>query len=239
MGQITKSYFQWEQSMKKKIFLLIIFVLIIALIKVFELDTVFTFENLKAQKDVLSEYVTSNYTLAVVLFVLLYIVAVAFLIPIATVLTLTGGFLFGSIWGVLFVNIGATVGAVFAFLFARYIVGKKVQAKYEKQLAKFNKELETNKYQYLFSLRFLPIFPFFLVNFLCGVTKLDLKSFVITTSLGIIPGSFVYTYAGSSLASIESLGDIFTKEILFAFILLGTLTLIPVVVKKFNERRRK
>lgn len=225
--------------MKKKILLIIIFVLIIALIKVFELDTVFTFENLKAQKDVLSEYVTSNYTLAVVLFVLLYIVAVAFLIPIATVLTLTGGFLFGSIWGVLFVNIGATVGAVFAFLFARYIVGKKVQAKYEKQLAKFNKELETNKYQYLFSLRFLPIFPFFLVNFLCGVTKLDLKSFVITTSLGIIPGSFVYTYAGSSLASIESLGDIFTKEILFAFILLGTLTLIPVVVKKFNERRRK
>ena len=119
-----------------------------------------------------------------------------------------------------------------------YILGKKIQEKYEKQLEKFNSERESNKYQYLFSLRFLPIFPFFLVNFLCGVTKLDLKSFIITTSLGIIPGSFVYTYAGSSLANIESLGDIFTKEILYAFILLGTLTLVPVVIKKFKKMKK-
>ena len=224
--------------MNKKIILLILFILIIALIKIFELDSLFTFENLKAQKDVLSDFVNENYILTVVLFVLVYIVSVAFMIPIATVLTLGGGVLFGSVFGTLFVNLGATLGAILAFLFARYIIGKKVQSKYDKQLEKFNKELETNKYQYLFSLRFLPIFPFFLVNFLCGVTKLDLKSFIITTSLGIIPGSFVYTYAGSSLANIESLGDIFTKEILFAFILLGTLTLVPVVIKKFKKMKK-
>ncbi len=223
--------------MNKKIIFVCIFILIIALIKFFELDSFFTFENLKAQKDILTEFVTRNYILTVVLFVLVYIGAVAFMLPIATVLTLSGGFLFGSIFGTIFVNIGATIGAVIAFLFARYILGKKVQDKYEKQLKKFNSELETNKYQYLFSLRFLPIFPFFLVNFLCGVTKLDLKAFVITTSLGIIPGSFVYTYAGSQLSSIESLGDIFSKEILFAFILLGTLTLIPVLFKKIKRSR--
>ena len=225
--------------MKKKVTLLLIFVLIILLVKFFDLDSYFTFENLKAQKDILSDFVTQNYVLTIVLFVLLYIVSVAFMIPIATVLTLAGGFLFGSIFGTIFVNIGATIGAIFAFLFSRYIIGKKVQSKYEKQLEKFNKELESNKYQYLFSLRFLPIFPFFLVNFLCGVTKLDLKAFFITTSLGIIPGSFVYTFAGSQLATIESISDIFTKEILFAFILLGTLTLIPVVVKKIKNNRKK
>jgi len=224
--------------MKKKIVLVLVFVSIIALIKFYELDAYVSFENLKAQKDVLNTYVNENYILTLVLFALLYLVAVAFMLPIATVLTLAGGVLFGAVAGALIVNIGATLGAVCAFIFSRYIIGKKIQGVYGNQLEKFNTELESNKYQYLFSLRFLPIFPFFLVNFLCGVTKLDLKAFVITTSLGIIPGSFVYTYAGSQLANIDSLGDIFTKEMLFAFVLLGTLSLLPVIVKKIKAYRK-
>jgi len=225
--------------MKKKIILVLVFISIIALIKIYDLDAYFTFDNLKAQKDVLNAYVNENYVLTLILFALLYLVAVAFMLPIATVLTLAGGVLFGAVAGALIVNVGATLGAVCAFMFSRYIVGKKIQGTYESQLEKFNTELESNKYQYLFSLRFLPIFPFFLVNFLCGVTKLDLKAFIITTSLGIIPGSFVYTYAGSQLANIDSLGDIFTKEMLFAFILLGTLSLLPVIVKKIKNYRKK
>lgn len=222
--------------MKKKIILFTIFIALIALIKYFDLDTYFSFENLKSQKEVLSTYVTENYILTIFIFVFLYIVSVAFLIPIATVLTLAGGFLFGSIEGTVFVNIGATVGAALAFLFARYIIGAKLQEKYSTQLEKFNKEVTDNKYQYLFSLRFLPIFPFFLVNFLAGLTKVDFKTFVITTSLGIIPGSFVFTYAGSQLSSINALSDIFSKEILSAFLLLGFLTLIPVILKKFKKK---
>ncbi len=223
--------------MNKKLIILAIFIAIVILSKIYELDTYFSFENLKVQKDTLTEYVNANYILAVAIFITVYIISVAFLLPIATILTLGGGFVFGSVFGIVFVNIGATIGAVLAFLFARYILGEKVQEKYKKQLEKFNKELEANKYQYLFTLRFMPIFPFFLVNFLCGVTKLDLKAFFITTSLGIIPGSFVYIYAGSQLASINSLGDIFTKEILFAFILLGLLTLMPVIIKKLKKQK--
>jgi len=222
--------------MKKKIIIVVIFILIIATIKFFNLDTYFTFENLKAQKEVLSNFVSENYIYSILLFISLYIVSVAFMIPIATILTLSGGFLFGSFFGVIYVNIGATLGAILAFLFARYIIGDKVQAKYKKQLSKFNKELEANKYQYLFSLRFLPIFPFFLVNFLCGVTKLDLKTFIITTALGILPGSFVYTYAGNGLSHINSVKDIFSRNILYAFILLGVITLIPVVIKKLKKQ---
>jgi len=222
--------------MKNKIILFTIFIVLIALIKYFDLDTYFTFENLKSQKEILSSYVNENYFLTIFIFVLLYIISVAFLIPIATVLTLAGGFLFGSIEGTLFVNIGATIGAGFAFLFARYIIGAKLQEKYSSQLEKFNKELTENKYQYLFSLRFLPIFPFFLVNFLAGLTKVDFKTFIITTSLGIIPGSFVYTYAGSQLSSINAISDIFSKEILSAFLLLGFLTLLPIIIKKFKKK---
>jgi len=223
--------------MKKKILLLSIFVGLVVLIKYFDLDTYFSFENLKNQKELLSSYVNENYILTIFIFVFLYIISVAFLIPIATVLTLAGGFLFGSIEGTIFVNIGATVGAGLAFLFARYVIGEKLQEKYATQLEKFNKEVTDNKYQYLFSLRFLPIFPFFLVNFLAGLTKVDFKTFMITTSLGIIPGSFVFTYAGSQLSSINALSDIFSTEILSAFLLLGFLTLIPVIVKKFKKKK--
>jgi uncharacterized membrane protein YdjX (TVP38/TMEM64 family) len=223
--------------MSKKILLLVLFIVLIGAIKFFDLDGIFTFENLKAQQESLSSFVEANYMLSVVIFVAIYIISVAFLVPIATVLTLGGGFVFGAVLGVVFVNIGATLGAVCAFLFARYIIGHKVQEKYASKLETFNKELEENKYQYLFSLRFLPIFPFFLVNFLCGVTHVDLKTFFITTSLGIIPGSFVYTYAGSQLATVESLNDIFSMPILIAFVLLALFMLVPVVYKKYKQKK--
>ena len=222
----------------KKIVLILVFVLIIILIKFFDLDTLFTFENLKNQQENLSLFVEQNYLLTVLGFILLYTVSVAFLIPIATVLTLSGGFLFGSILGVLFVNIGATLGAIAAFLLARYLIGKKVQEKYSQKLETFNKELDENKYQYLFSLRLIPIFPFFLVNFFCGVTNVDLRTFIITTSLGIIPGSFVYTFAGSKLAQINSINDIFTTDILIALVLLGLLSLMPVIIKKLKKLKK-
>lgn len=218
--------------------LIVLFILAIVIIKWFELDQYFTFENLKQQQAYLTQFVQNNYTFTVLGFILIYVLSVAFLIPIATVLTLAGGFLFGSIVGVIFVNLGATLGAVAAFLLARYIIGEKIQEKYADKLQKFNKELEENKYQYLFTLRLLPLFPFFLVNFFCGVTKVDIKAFIITTSLGIIPGSFVYTYAGSQLAQISALEDIFSKEILFALILLAALVLLPVIVKKIKARTK-
>jgi len=225
--------------MKNKIILVFIFLFVIVLIKYFDLDSLFTFENLKAQRDVLTDFVSKNYTLSVFIFIFTYVISVSFMIPIALILTIAGGFLFGAVFGTLFVNVGATIGAALVFLFVRYIIGKKVQLKYEQQLEKFNAELENSKYQYLFSLRFLPIFPFFFVNFLCGVTKVDLKAFIISTSLGIIPGSFVYTYAGRQLSNINSLGDIFSKDILLAFILLGLLTLLPVFIKKIKNIRNK
>jgi len=221
----------------KKLIIGIAFIIAIVLAKVFELDSIFSFENLKNSQENLSVFVENNYILTAVIFIGIYIISVAILIPIATILTLAGGFLFGSIIGVVFVNIGATIGAVLAFLFARYIIGNKIQEQYKDQLQKFNKELEENKYQYLFSLRFLPIFPFFLVNSFCGVTNVDMKTFFITTSLGIIPGSFVYTFAGSKLADINSINDIFTTDILLAFVLLGLLSLFPIVVKKYKSRR--
>ena len=219
----------------KKLWLLALFILVILIIKWLELDAWLTFENLKVQQESLSLYVQAHYILSVILFMILYILCIAFMLPVATVLTLSGGFLFGAWLGMVFVNIAATIGALIAFLLARYLIGHKIQQQYAKQLHTFNSAFEQGKYAYLFSLRLLPIFPFFLVNLLCGVTAVDIRTFVVTTSLGIIPGTLVYTYAGSQLAKLQSMEDIFSKEIFLALVLLVILILLPQLYKKIKK----
>ncbi|NJL59874.1 MAG: TVP38/TMEM64 family protein [Desulfobacteraceae bacterium] len=110
-------------------------------------------------------------------FILIYIVSVALSIPGATLLTLIGGFLFGKWWGTLYVNVGATSGAMLAFLLSRYLLGETLQQKYDRQLKTMNHELEKNGVWYILSLRLLPVFPFFLINLVAGLTRISSRDF--------------------------------------------------------------
>jgi len=186
-------------------------------------------------RDSLLLLVTSNYILVVAIFIALYVVVVALSIPGATVLTLAGGFFFGPWLGTLYINAGATVGALLVFLFARWLLGKTIQEKYGDKLARFNHELDQNGSNYLLTLRLIPIFPFFLINLLASVTPVKARTFLWTTSLGIIPGSFVYSYLGYAGASLEPGSSSFPKEPLIALVLLGILSLVPVVIKKIKK----
>ncbi len=217
--------------------LLLLIVTTIVFIRCAGVDRYVTFENLQENKVRLLQAVENNYFLSVAGYIVLYIAVVAFSIPGATVLTLSGGFLFGALLGTLYVNAGATTGATLAFLFCRYAAGDWIQEKYLDKLITFNRELSENGYRYLLALRLIPLFPFFLINAGAGLTKIPLRTFVWTTSLGILPGSFVYAFAGKQLGSIESMGDIFSTEILIAFSLLALLVLVPVVVK-YSKRKR-
>ena len=205
--------------------------------KFFGLESFFSFENLKAQKELLLSLVQSHFWLSAAVLMLGYALSVALMIPIATFFALAAGFMFGALWGTLIAVLGATLGAVASFYVARFVLGESLQRKYAKELNRFNSEFEANGYNYLFALRLLPIFPFFLINLLCGLTRIDAKTFFITTFIGIIPGGFAYTYAGSQLSSINALSDIFTKEMALAFVFLGLLSLIPVVYKKYQHRK--
>jgi len=151
-------------------------------------------------------------------------------------LTLAGGFLFHLFPGIIYVNVAATVGATLGFLFARYILGNKVQEKYASQLERFNRELDENGHLYLLTLRLIPAFPFFLINLLAGLTKVSLKTFFWTTMVGILPGSLVYSFAGSQLNTIESVEDIFSGSIIAAFLALALFALLPVILKKLRTR---
>ena len=218
----------------KKILMALIIAAAIVSIRVFGLDHLLSLETFRQYRDQLLAFTAQHYLPTVAIFVLIYIAAVALSIPGATILTLTAGFLFGFI-GVIYVNIGASAGAVLAFLAARYLIGDWVQRRYGEKLASFNKEIAENGYNYLLTLRFIPLFPFFLINIFAGLTRVPLTVFAWTTMVGILPGSFIYIYTGRQLGII---GDILSWQIILAFVLLGLLVLSPVVIKKFMKKER-
>jgi len=213
---------------KQVIFLAFLAAVVISLICLKNADFL-TFENLKEHREILKTYVDDHYALAASLFMLVYF-STAFFIPGAIILTLAGGFLFGTVLGALYVNIGATTGATIAFLLSRYLIGGWIQQKCAKQLTAFNDEVARHGPSYLLTLRIVPLFPAFVVNYLAGVTEITLKRFVWTTSLGELPGSFIYTFAGQQLTTIDSLEDILSPKLILLFVLLGILALSPVIM---------
>ena len=223
---------------QKKLLILLLLITAIAAIRMTGVHRYLTFENLQTQKDILHGFVDKNYLLAIIIFMLIYSVSVAFSIPGATILTLAGGLVFGTVLGAIYVNVGATSGAIGVFIFARYLLGAKLQEKYADKLAKFNNEIEINGYSYLLTLRFIPLFPFWMINLFAGLTKIPLRTYAWTTAVGILPVSLVYTYTGNQLNTINSVSDIFSWNILLAFILLGFLALIPTILNHLKRNRK-
>ena len=123
--------------------------------------------------------------------------------------------------GTIFVNIGATVGATLAFLAARYVLRDWVEKKFGDRLQSFQKGFADNAFSYLLTLRLIPLFPFFLVNMASGLTRVGIGTYILATAIGIIPGSFVFAYAGRQLGTINSLKEIASPNVLLAFTMLG------------------
>ncbi len=204
----------------------------------FDVGQYFSLEALKANRDDLLAYTNANFAVAVILYVAVYILQTGFSLPGGALMTLTGGFLFGSVLGTIFVNIGATTGATLAFLAARYVLRDWVERKFGKRIEPIQAGFAQNAFSYLLTLRLIPAFPFFLVNLVSGLTRIPLGTYVIATSIGIIPGSFVYAFAGRQLGSINSLAEIASPPVLLAFTFLGLLALVPILHRKFVERKK-
>ncbi len=226
-----------KQWLKPAIFILLISVLVIIL-SLTGAAKLLTFRNLEIYRDTVKNFVTENYSISVLIFIAVYIIVTAVSIPGATVLTIAGGFLFGTLTGALFVNAGASIGASCAFLVSRYFIGSVVQEKYAENLKSFNSEIKVNGVNYLLLLRFIPVFPFFLINILAGMTKIGFLNFLWTTSVGIIPGSIIYAYAGSNLGELKSAEGILSWPIISAFLLLALFSIVPVLIRKLLPARR-
>jgi len=201
------------------------------------LPDILTLENLQANRTRLLALVENHGAASILIYIATYILVTGLSIPGATVLTLAGGFAFGALPAALYVNVGATTGAALAFLITRYLAGSWLQARYGEKLRAFNAEMDRHGPNYLLTVRFIPLFPFFLINLAAGLTNVSLATFVWTTSVGILPGGLVYTYAGSRLAVIRSTGDILSPDVLAAFGLLALFSLGPVIYSRLRGTR--
>lgn len=220
----------------KKVFIIIFVLSIFLAYRLTPLYSYLDIDRIFENREIILETVRSRYLLSVIIFILIYITAVGLSIPGASLLTLMGGFFFGPVPGTLYVNVGASIGALLIFLLSRYVIGKNLQVKYKVQLAKFNNELEINGTNYLLTLRLIPIFPFFLINILAGLTKVPANKFLWTTSLGIIPGSFIYAYIGFAGTTIDNTSGLISRELIIALVLLGLLALLPVLIRKMRRK---
>ncbi len=202
----------------------------------FDIGRFLSLTALKENRDSLLAFTDANFGAAVGIFILAYVMVAGLSLPGAVILTLAGGFLFGALLATLFINIGATTGATLAFLTARYVLRDTVEQKFGKWIGPFQEGFAKNAFSYLLTLRLIPLFPFFVVNLVSGLTRVNVGTYIVATALGIIPGSFVYAYAGRQLGTISSLKEIASPNVVGAFILLGLLALVPVVYKRFSGK---
>jgi uncharacterized membrane protein YdjX (TVP38/TMEM64 family) len=224
---------------KKKLFILISVALLATLFFYFDLGRFITLEALKENRKQLAAFYASHRLTTVAMFMVLYVLQTALSLPGAAVLSLAAGAIFGAVMGTVYANIAATIGATLAFLVTRYLLHDTVQRKFGDHLEKLNRELETRGLNYLLFLRLVPLFPFFLINLAAGLTRLPLRTFVIGTMVGIIPGGFVYCNAGASLSTITTLKEIASPRVLGSFALLGLFALLPVIYGKIKVNRRR
>jgi pyruvate/2-oxoglutarate dehydrogenase complex dihydrolipoamide dehydrogenase (E3) component/uncharacterized membrane protein YdjX (TVP38/TMEM64 family) len=183
-------------------------------------------EGLKTNLSDLDAWRTAQPLRAAALFFVVYVVVTAVSLPGATLLTLAGGALFGLWQGLLLVSFASTTGATLAMLAARFVLGQSVQRRFGERLNAINAGIAKDGAFYLFTLRLVPVFPFFLINLLMGLTQLPVRSFYWVSQLGMLPGTVVYVLAGTQLANIDSLAGIVSPGLLGSFALLGVFPLI-------------
>ncbi|HWF58764.1 MAG TPA: TVP38/TMEM64 family protein [Nitrospira sp.] len=202
----------------------------------FDLGRFLSLTALKENRDSLLAFTEANSAAAVGIFIVVYAIVTGLSLPGAVILTLAGGFLFGAVVATVLVNVGATTGATVAFLTARYLLRDTVEQKFGKRLGPFQEGFAKNAFSYVLTLRLIPLFPFFVVNLVSGLTRVNVGTYVAATAIGIIPGSFVYAYAGRQLGTINSLKEIASPNVISAFVLLGLLALVPVVYRRIAAK---
>ena len=208
----------------------------------FGLDRYVHFETLRENRETLQTWVRPAGLQAVLAYMAVYTVAVAFSLPGGAVLSIAGGFLFGAGWGTVYIVISATLGATILFLIAKTALGDPLRARAGAWLQKMEAGFRTNALSYLLVLRFVPLFPFFVVNLVPAFLGVPLSTFVLGTVIGIIPGTFVYASVGAGLGSIFDAGGEFnvktvlTPQILTALLGLAVLALIPVLYRTMKAR---
>ncbi len=188
---------------------------------IFDLQNYLTLETLKSQQALLKAYCSSHPSTSAITYGLIYILITGLSLPGATLLTLLGGALFGLLWGTIIVSFASTLGATLAFLTARYLFRETVKTHFSKPLHAIDAGIAKEGALYLFTLRVVPAFPFFMINLVMGLTTLKVRTFYWVSQIGMLAGTLVYVNAGTQLGQLDTLSDILNAQLIAAFILLG------------------
>ena len=219
-----------------KILIVSIFFISFLSVFVFDLGQFLSFANIKNSQISLQNSINENYYFYYVLFFTIYIIVTTFALPFAAVKTILAGVLFGLVPGVLLTSFASSIGSTLCFLMSRFVLRNYVENKYQKYVDRVNLGISKDGIFYLFFLRLSPIFPFFIINLIFGLTKMKTTTFYFISQIGMLIGTVVFVNAGVQLAKINSINDILSFEIIISFMLIG---LVPFIIKKIIENFKK
>ena len=223
---------------KAKSGILIVFVIAFGSYFILDLGQFLALEYVQSQLNTIQDYKNQNFTVAALAYFAIYIVVAALSIPGAAILTLIGGAIFGLFWGTFIASFASSIGATLAFLVSRNLLRDWVQSQFGDYLTTINKGIEKDGSFYLFSIRMVPLFPFFIVNLLMGLTGIKAIPFYLFSQLGMLLGTAVYVNAGSELAQITSLSGIVSGSVIFSFALLGLFPLFAKLIISKIQRNK-
>jgi pyruvate/2-oxoglutarate dehydrogenase complex dihydrolipoamide dehydrogenase (E3) component/uncharacterized membrane protein YdjX (TVP38/TMEM64 family) len=218
--------------MNKKILILLAIIAAIAAFFIFDLGRFLSLDYLKQSQRGFADLYQSNPLLVIGVFFAVYVAVTALSLPGAAIMTLAGGAIFGLLVGTIIVSFASSIGATLAFLASRLVLGESVQKKFGARLAEINKGVDKEGAFYLFTLRLVPLVPFFVINLLMGLTKMRAWTFYWVSQLGMLLGTVVYVNAGTQLAGITSLKGILSPGLIGSFVLLG---IFPLIAKKIID----
>jgi len=213
--------------------LLLVIVSCIAVFFYFDLQQFLTLEMLKSKQAAIIDYKNTHPVISAIFYAVIYIAVTGLSLPGAAILTLAGGAVFGLLWGTVIVSFASTIGATLAFLAARFLFRDSVENRFGDRLNAVNEGMKKDGAFYLFTLRLIPVFPFFMINLLMGLTAIKTRTFFWVSQLGMLAGTIVYVNAGTQLGKITSLSDILSPGLVFSFVLLG---LFPLLAKTVINR---
>ena len=209
--------------------LLLLVIAVVTAFFVFDLGQYLTLDYLKSQRQSFLEFYTDNTVLTLAVYFVVYVAVTALSLPGATVMTLAGGAVFGLGTGLVVISFASTIGATLAFLISRFVLQDYVQTRFKDKLKAINEGVEREGDFYLFTLRLIPLFPFFVINLVMGLTPMKAWRFYLVSQIGMLPGTLVFVNAGSQLGLLESLSGILSPGLIVSFSLLG---LFPLIAKK-------
>lgn len=218
-----------EKKTLKKILVIVVIAGLIALFEIFNIGEYLTLPYIKESQEKFQILYSDNRAAVIAMYMIIYILVTSLSLPGAAVMTIAAGALFGLIIGTVVVSFASTIGATLACFVSRFILRDWIQARFGDKLKTVNDGIKREGALYLFTVRLIPVFPFWIINLVMGLTKMPLKKFYWVSQVGMLAGTIVYVNAGREIAKIESLSGILSPGLILSFVLLG---LFPLVAKK-------